>query len=1397
MTDLISLLAGLDAGERVRGRGFERLCRWMLETSPEYAARLEKVWLWEEWPARQGRRDAGIDLVAQERDGGLWAVQAKHYDPAYAIKKADLDSFLAESSRAEFSYRLLIATTDHLGPTARRTLDGQEKPVGTLLRSDLDALDLPWPRSLTTLRPAKPKPKRPRPHQRQAVNDIVQGLATNERGQVVMACGTGKTLVARFLHDQLVSHKTLVMVPSLSLLKQTLREWLAVEPFDYLAVCSDDTVAAEEHDAVVASTSELGVPVTTNPGEIASFLRRSTSGVVFATYQSSPRIAEAQEGHVPAFDLVICDEAHRCTGPLAGPFTTILDPAKIKAHRRVFMTATPRYFTGRVQKEAKEADWEVASMDDEHRFGPVLHRLSFGEAIERDLLSDYRVLVVGVSDETYREYAERGVFVTHDGETVTDARMLASQIGVLRAMAGYDLKRLVTFHSRIRGARSFVRSVLDVADWMPAEGRPSGALWAEHVSGEMTSGEREVKLSRLRAVEGGQRGILANARCLSEGVDVPTLDGVVFVDPRRSQVDVVQAVGRAIRKADDKTVGTIVIPVFVDEHTDPEHALDSSEFSTVWQIVKALRAHDEALAEELDELRRERGRRRASVGRPAKIVLELPVSVGEAFANAFDARVVERSTSTWEHGLGAAIAYREEYGNLRVPQSFVTTDGFRLGSWIGSRRGQRKANTLSPARVAALDALGMIWEPHEANWGRAVADARAYREQHGNLHVPYGFVTDDGFRLGEWLGARRADRNRGWLSPKRIRELDALGMVWDSREANWERAIAAARAYHEEHGHLRVPSNFVTEDGFQLGSWITVRRTPQRRLSPERIAALDALGMVWDTATDDWRRGLESAKTYRDTHGHLRVPASYVMDDGFPLGTWISNRRGERKRNKLPADHIAALDTLGMIWDAREDRWQRGIKAAQRYRKEHGDLLAPVSFIADDGFRLGTWLFSARQRRKAGSLSTQRIAALDALDMSWNPLTDSWRQGLLAAESYRAEHGHLRVPNSFVGADGYRLGIWISERRADRRRGKLSDERIAALDALGMAWNGRSDPWERGLLAASAYRAANGDLRVPQSFVDEQGFRLGAWVAERRTERRRAKLSSERIAALDALGMVWDPRGGGWEQGLSASRAYRKARGDLDVPRSFVTEDGMQLGSWIRARRNERSSGKLPEERIAALDALGMVWEAHDESWRRGLAAARAYRESHGDLRARATFVDAAGFAIGAWLDRQRQLRKSDKLAVERIAALDEIDMVWDVRGEGWQAGLAAAQRYRDEHGNLLAPAKFVTESGFKLGAWLSVRRSERIEGRLSPDRIDALDSLGMVWDPREEEWQRGLEAARAYRQEHGDLRVPQSFVAGDGFNLGRWIANRRTGRKRGSLPPDRVAALDALDMRW
>jgi hypothetical protein len=295
------------------------------------------------------------------------------------------------------------------------------------------------------------------------------------------------------------------------------------------------------------------------------------------------------------------------------------------------------------------------------------------------------------------------------------------------------------------------------------------------------------------------------------------------------------------------------------------------------------------------------------------------------------------------------------------------------------------------------------------------------------------------------------------LSAERIAALDALDMVWDARSENWQTGVAAARAYREAHGHLLAPADFVTDDGYPLGVWITSRRVERKsgRLAVQRVTELDALGMVWDAVEENWKIGIAAARAYRAAHGHLRVPDRFITDDGYLLGTWISNRRTERSKGRLPVARIAELDALDMVWDAHEELWQRGIAAAREYREANGHLRVPKNLVTDGGFRLGSWISNRRVYRSTGRLPTERIAELDALDMVWDISEEGWQTGLAEAHAYRATHGHLRVPQTFVSEDGYRLGTWIAMRRRQRSRNLLSAARVAQLDALGMVWDAR------------------------------------------------------------------------------------------------------------------------------------------------------------------------------------------------------------------------------------------------------------------------------------------------------------------------------------------------------
>ena len=397
MASFAEFLATFDGDINRRGKQFEHFIKWFLKNDPEWATQVEDVWLWDDYPGRWGP-DCGIDLVFRSKIGKTWAVQAKCYSADYDISKNDVDTFLSESNRKHIDHRLLIATTDRLGANARQVLDAQEKPVVRYLLSHFESAAVEFPDSIQSLSSGKrkPPPELDRPHQIEAVDAVLSGFQDACRGQLIMACGTGKTFVCLWVKERLKAKRTLVLVPSLNLLSQILNQWTfaAREPFDALCVCSDQTVGKRDEDEAISQTSDIPFPVSSDVNEIVEFLKGDKDQVIFSTYQSSPLVAEAQRSaDAPRFDLVIADEAHRCAGKSDTVFGTVLDDQQIKADKLLFATATPRVYRTSLKKAAEEFGVEVVDMSDEKRFGKRFHTLTFGEAIKREQLTDHRVLM--------------------------------------------------------------------------------------------------------------------------------------------------------------------------------------------------------------------------------------------------------------------------------------------------------------------------------------------------------------------------------------------------------------------------------------------------------------------------------------------------------------------------------------------------------------------------------------------------------------------------------------------------------------------------------------------------------------------------------------------------------------------------------------------------------------------------------------------------------------------------------------------------------------------------------------------------------------------------------------------------------------------------------------------
>lgn len=617
--------------EREKGTRFERFLKTYLQTEPKYTDLFSDVWMWQEWPGRAGRPDTGIDLVAKDRyTGELTAIQAKFYDPARALPKQEIDSFFTELGKEPFASGMIVTTARNWSKHAEAALNDQTKPVQRVDLMNLADSRIDW----AAFDPAEPEVlyksagKAPRKYQAEAINDVVTGFETSDRGKLIMACGTGKTFTSLKLVEQYVpvGGWVLFLVPSIALLQQTLNEWTAQadQPIRPFAVCSDSSVGRKENEDV--SAHDLGFPATTDADKLFHRFQISTGqetiSVVFSTYQSIDVVHRAQELGLPEFDLVICDEAHRTTG-ISQPgsddsaFVRVHNDEFLKAKKRLYMTATPRIYVEDSKQKAAKDGVAVYSMDDEQTFGPEFHHLGFGRAVEMGHLSDYKVLILAVDEESVAHSFQD--LLARDGDLNLDdvARIVGCWNGLSKR--GVNGERLsITDDAPMQRAVAFARNIKEskaIANQLNVIGREllmnaqdgdsALEMQAKHVDGTFNVLERSARLDWLQAGDDARQArILTNAKCLTEGVDVPSLDAVLFLNPRNSQVDVVQAVGRVMRKAEGKEYGYIILPIAVPASQDPETALnDNKKYKVVWDVLQALRAHDdrfEAMINKID-----------------------------------------------------------------------------------------------------------------------------------------------------------------------------------------------------------------------------------------------------------------------------------------------------------------------------------------------------------------------------------------------------------------------------------------------------------------------------------------------------------------------------------------------------------------------------------------------------------------------------------------------------------------------------------------------------------------------------------------------------------------------------------------------------------------------------
>lgn len=870
-------LREISKSETEKGRNFAELYKFFFENYPFYKNLFKKIYHWEDWPKRWGR-DKGIDLIAITKNNKCWAIQAKGYEKKYNPTKHDLDKFLSESNRKIIQNRIFISTSSSLGANAKEVVEGQEKPTSIILRDTLLSVNFNWPLSLKQKKIKKINYNL-YPYQAKIVNESISKLKKINDGKLIMACGTGKTFVSLRIDEMMNNKSTLFIVPTLSLIQQQIKEWSekAKKPFDALIICSKNDVMGSKDERTI-DPNQILLPPTENPKDVINFLKKRTFNrkVIFSTYHSLDKVQIALKKIRYNFDFTIFDEAHHTAGS-KNNFSLGLNRKNIKTKKRMFMTATPLIINERRVNYYKKNGFEIISMDHKE-YGQILSKYDFSDAMRDKTLARYEVLCVGTSDREIKELANKGTKIYSKKTGETDYRYLGGQVGLLDSINKYKMKRIITFHSRIKSASNFVNSdkkesIQNAMNFYSSNKKPN--LICDHVSSEVNMSDRLRILKNLKEVNKiskSSTGIVSNCFCLGEGVDVPALNCVALIDPKNSPIEITQIVGRAIRKPrkEKKDVGYVFLPIHLQDQDKDKDVDEIAGFKNTIRVLRALRSHDKDLSNAIDELTHLKIDQPSEAKRifDQKFKLILPKGFSEKnFINNIKSRLIEITADNWEAKYIQLKKYFDKHGNTDVPVDWPPNPS--LYNWCETQRSVYRQNKISDYRINKLKDLNFRLETDpKPSWEEMYQLLIEYKKINNSTNIPTKPINDkieeknrkfyqDNHRLDIWSKTQRQNKEKGILSLSREKKLNKINFSWIlNRFVNDFKQIQALENYVLK--NKKFPAT-LTENR-QLYAWISnlrARKKKKRIIPEEVLERLNKINFSWDGNEEKWNSNLE------------------------------------------------------------------------------------------------------------------------------------------------------------------------------------------------------------------------------------------------------------------------------------------------------------------------------------------------------------------------------------------------------------------------------------------------------------------------------------------------------------------------------------------------------------
>ncbi|MBO4616395.1 MAG: helicase associated domain-containing protein [Lachnospiraceae bacterium] len=692
---------------------------------------------------------------------------------------------------------------------------------------------------------------------------------------------------------------------------------------------------------------------------------------------------------------------------------------------------------------------------------------------------------------------------------------------------------------------------------------------------------------------------------------------------------------------------------------------------------------------------------------------------------------------SWDEMYSYAKKYHEENGDLLIPGKYTTTEKVNLGTWIGVQRKQYKEGKMPEEKILLLEKIGMIWSVSYDRWFKNYALAKRYYIENGDLLVPQMYTTDNGEKLGFWVGLQRKQYKAGRLSKEKIMLLEKIGILWEVNVEQWNEYYALASEYYKERGNLLVPLNYKTSDNKRLGAWISYQRKSFKsgKLSEDRIELLEQIGMAWDGKSATWEAMYKVAKQYYEENHNLSISNTWFFYKGSSLGSWVVTQRKNYSKGRLTDEQISKLNDIGMEWVYSNNPdyvWEKNYNTVLDFYSRYKHLHIPINFVTEDGVRLGVWLHDRKFEYDNNELSEERKKKLDKLDKTW-------REPINTKSSFPEQAVLFYVRKAFPSATKFstkglsEIDIYIPELKtgieydgsshSSRTQNDIEKTKICKRMGINLVRIRESklptlkDESYKIVLEDDSFSALDSGIMELLKHLNVSDTGIIVDVKKDYIE-----IADNYIKTIDIE----------WYMMYERLKEYREEYGDINVPIYYKTSDGILLGHWLS---NIRSSYKNP---------------------------------SYGNIR----------------------------LNSNKIKLLEELGIDWAPMESQWEGTYLLAKRYFEENGNLLVPDKYVTED-VKLGRWVATQRSNYKEGIISEKKIELLERIGMIWSVYEYEWMQMYDLAVIYHKENGNLLVPQSYRTKENAFLGAWISHQRKRAMKGKMPDKEIELLNKIDMVW